>query len=143
MKGKSAQALDIRFLPDALIMWFFSTLIFLPLATLTAEITRCGEAGLAYLSSALSFLTALAAGAKAIHTRGKSSLVTAVTTALSIIIVALTLGFLIAGDKLQADGILSLVTFTFSGALVGSVFFSGGRGKTKRSHTVKPGRRKG
>lgn len=142
MKGNPAQALDIRFLPDALIMWFFSALIFLPLAAMTAEITKCGEAGLAYLSSALSFLTALAAGAKAIRIRGKNALVTAGVSALSIIIVALTLGFLIAGDKLQADGILSLVTFTFSGALVGSVFFSGGRGKKKRSHAVNPGRRK-
>ena len=142
MKGNSAQALDIRFLPEAVLMWFLSMLVLLPLGALTAELIKCSEAGLAYISSALSFLAALAAGAKAIRARKKSAVSTAIISALTIIIAALTLGFVIAGDKLQADGILSLVTFTFSGALVGCVFFSGGRVKAKRSLAAKPGRRK-
>lgn len=142
MNGNSSQALDIRFLPDAILVWFISALIILPLAALTAELTRCSEAGLAYISSAASFLTALFAGAKAIRTRKKSAVITAIISALAIIIIALTLGFVIAGDKLQADGILSLVTFTFSGALVGSVFFSGNNKRNKRSSGPKPGRRK-
>lgn len=142
MKGNSAQALDIRFLPDAVLTWFISALILLPLAAMTAQLVKCGEAGLAYISSALSFMTALAAGAKAMHTRKKKAVTTAAISAMTIIIAALTLGFIIAGDKLQSDGILSLVTFTFSGALVGSVFFSGGSAKQKRSTTAKPGRRK-
>lgn len=142
MNKNSPQALDIRFLPDAVLMWFVSALILLPLAALTAELTKCSEAGLAYISSAASFFTALAAGAKAIRTRRKSAVITAIISALTIIIIALTLGFAVAGEKLQADGILSLVTFTFSGALVGSVFFSGNNKKTKRNASPKPGRRK-
>lgn len=142
MSVNSSQALDIRFLPDAILMWFISALILLPIAALTAQLTQCSEAGLAYISSAASFLTALAAGAKAIRTRKKSAVLTAIISALSIIIIALTLGFVIAGDKLQADGILSLVTFTFSGALVGSVFFAGNKSNVKRRAGPKPGRRK-
>ena len=142
MSVNSSQALDIRFLPDAILMWFISALILLPIAALTAQLTQCSEAGLAYISSAASFFTALAAGAKAIRTRKKSAVITAIISALSIIIIALTLGFVIAGDKLQADGILSLVTFTFSGALVGSVFFAGNKRNVKRRAGPKPGRRK-
>lgn len=142
MNGSSSQALDIRFLPDAILMWFISAIILLPLAALAAELTRCSEAGLAYISSSTIFLTSLAAGAKAIRTRKKSAVITAIISALSIIIITLTLGFVIAGDKLEPDGILSLVTFTFSGALVGSVFFAGSNRKSKRSLSPKPGRRK-
>lgn len=142
MKGNSAQALDIRFLSDALIMWILSAIILLPLGAVAAELIKCSEVGLAYISSALSFLTALIAGAKAMHSRKKSAVTTAVISALAIIILALTLGFVIAGDRLQPDGILSLVTFTLSGALVGSVFFSGKKSRHKRNRTAKPGRRK-
>ena len=142
MSANPSQAVDIRFLPDAILVWFISAVVLLPIAALTAELTQCSEAGLAYISSAASFLTALAAGAKAIRTRKKGAVVTAIISALAIIILALTLGFVIAGDKLQADGILSLVTFTFSGALVGSVFFSGSSRKPRRNIGPKPGRRK-
>lgn len=142
MKKNMAQALDIRFLPDAILMWFLSSIVLLPLATAAAEISKCGEIGLAYISSALSFLTALAAGAKAMKTRKKNAVVTAFISSLLIIIIALTLGFVIAGERLQADGILSLVTFTFSGALVGSVFFSAGSVKQKRSSVANPGKKR-
>lgn len=138
MSNNSAQALDIRFLPTALFTWFVSVLILLPIAALTAQLIQCSETVLAYVSSALSFMTALIAGARAMRVRKKSAVLTALVSGMCIIIAALTLGFIIAGNALQADGILSLVTFTLSGCLVGAVFFSGAAKKKTRNTAARP-----
>lgn len=52
--------------------------------------------------------------------------------ALSLLILLLTLGFLIGDKQLEPSGVLSVVTFTISGVLFGSVVM----GK------IRPGRKK-
>ena len=138
MNKASAEALDIHFLLSALCWWAVSSLIFLPLAAAAAHFMLCSEAVLAYMSAAISFLTAFLAGARAILLRKKAAVLTAVITGLSIIIIALTAGFLCADKSLTAGGILSVVSFSLAGALSGCVIFSGGKGKcVKRKRKIK------
>ena len=125
MEKKGAEAIDIRFLLSSILMWVIVAAILLPFAALLAQVLQVGENTLAYISSFLSFAAAIFAGAKAMHIRKKGAVGTAFVTGVCIIIIALTLGFIIAGDRFDAAGILSLVTFTLSGALVGAVFFPG------------------
>ena len=115
--------------------------ILLPLAAIGAHIFQFGETALAYTSSVLSFLTALLAGAKAMRIRKRNALGTALVSGVCIIIVALTLGFIIAGNKLDAAGILSVVTFSLSGELMGAVFFPGQK-KQRRKTGLNVGRKK-
>jgi len=132
LENRRAEAIDIRYLLSSLLFWMISSAALLPLAAMGAHFFACGEIALAYVSSTLSFLTALLAGAKAMRIRKRSALGTALVTGVCIIILALTLGFIIAGDKLQAAGVLSVVTFTLSGALVGAVFFPGQKKQNKK-----------
>ena len=131
MEKKSAEAIDIIYLLSAMLFWMLCSIIFLPVAALGAHIFEFGENALAYMSSALSFVTAAFAGGRAIYLRKKNAVGTALVTAACIIILALTLGFIIAGERLEAAGILSLVSFTLSGCMVGAVFFPGKK-NTKR-----------
>ena len=134
MDKNSAEVIDIRFLLSGLLVWFVSALILMPAAALAAELAMCSERGLTYISSGLSFAAGLAAGAKAIRVRKKNAVFTALITGVCIIIIALTLGFIVASEKLQPDGILSVVSFSLAGCLVGAVFFQKrkqqGRGMT-------------
>ena len=132
MERKGAEAIDIRFLLSSMLFWFISSMILLPLAALGAHVFECGENALAYLSSSLSFLTSLLAGSKAMHIRKRNAIGTAFVTGVCIIILALTLGFIVAGEKLDAAGILSVVTFTISGSLMGAVFFPGSKKQGRR-----------
>ena len=132
MGGNGSEAIDIRYLLSSIFFWIVCSLVILPLAALVAHIFRLGENAMAYLSSSLSFATAAAAGARAINLRRKNALGTAAVTGVCIIILALTLGFIIAGDKLDAAGILSVVSFTLSGALVGAVFFPAKKKQTRK-----------
>ena len=141
MNSNSSEVIDIRFLPSALIMWALSAVILLPLAALAAQLTGCGEKTFAYISSALSFLTAFFAGAKAIRVRKKNAVLTAFVSGVCIILTALSIGFLIDSSSLDPDGILSVVTFTLAGSFAGCMLFSGG-GKNKYSKAPpKPKRR--
>lgn len=132
MERKGAEAIDIRYLLSSLLFWMMCSAIMLPFAALGAHIFKCGETALAYISSSLSFVSALLAGAKAMHTRKRNAIGTAFVTGVCIIILALTLGFIVAGEKLDAAGILSVVTFTISGSLVGAVFFPGQKKQSRR-----------
>jgi len=122
--GKSpAEAIDVRFLISALAMWLISAAVIVPLAALMAHLLCFDERALAYLSSAISFAVAFIAGAKAMSVRKRKALMTELICGLCIVLLALTIGFVVAGDQLQADGILSVVSFTLAGCLAGGLLF--------------------
>lgn len=108
------------FLLGAATAWGLSAGILLCLTALAAGITKAGETTLAYCSSALSFLTAAAAGLAAARQRKAGGLVTALIAATAIVILLLTLGFLIKGGQLDPSAVLSVVSFTYAGCLVGA-----------------------
>ena len=130
--NKKLELPDARFLLTAVTTWFAASLLCVLLCALIVQLSNAAAGTVGYISSALSFATAAAAGARAARVRGRGAVYTGLTSGVVIITLALTFGFIIAGQEIAADGVLSVVTFTLSGALVGSVFFAGrGKGTTK------------
>ena len=93
-----------------------------------------------YVSSVITFFAGCCAGGAAIRKRRKGSLFAGTVSAVAIITFALTLGFLISDGEVMLGGVLSLVSFTITGCLVGSVFFPG-KADNKRKLNVKPSKR--
>ncbi len=131
---------DPRFLLKAAAAWTVAALVLLLAASLLVSKSGMGEGSVGYVSSAVSFLSALAAGAAAARSR-RGGLATGLMAAAALTLALLTVGFIIEGPAIEASGILSVVTFSFSGALVGSVFLSG-RGRTKKKRSVPRPRRR-
>ena len=112
---------DGSFLLNAAAAWFLSAVLLLCIASVLANAAGLGEQGVAYLSSAVSFLCAAAAGTAAARKSTSNGLVTALMTGGFLVLLLLTVGFLIAGRNLDPSSILSLVSFSFAGALVGTL----------------------
>lgn len=132
---------DIRFLMRAVLAWFLAAVILLLLASLIVSKASISSGTVGYISSALSFLAALFAGAKASSERRKGNVYTGLITGAAIVTLLLTIGFLIEGTEMESDGILSVVTFTFAGCLAGAVLLPGGKTRAKKTR-FSPGQRK-
>lgn len=122
---------DMRFLLRALLVWVLAAVVLLPAAAALVSRTEMGTEAIGYVSSAISFLTAVCAGAAAARGRKGGVLYAGLLTAAAVTILLLTIGFLIEGAAMEASGVLSVVTFTFAGCLVGSVFFIGRSARKK------------
>lgn len=131
---------DPRFLLKAAVAWAVAALVLLLAASLLVSKSGMGEGSVGYVSSAISFLSALAAGAAAAQGR-HGGFAAGLMAAAALTLVLLTVGFIIEGPAIEASGILSVVTFSFSGALAGSVFLSG-RGRTKKKRSAPRPRRR-
>ena len=122
---------DAGFILPALKAWCLSALAALLLAAVILSRLDLGGGCVGYMSSALSFISAVFAGAAAGKVRKTGVLYTAAVSAAVIVIALLTVGFIVAGAELGSSGVISVVSFTFAGCLAGAVFF-GDRGKTRR-----------
>ena len=111
--------------------WFLSAAILLLLGALLASALSMGERELAWLSSAISFFAAAAAGHAVSGGRGRGRLGAALITALAITILLLTVGFLIKAGNLDPSAVLSVASFTITGALSGALLSGTGK-KTRR-----------
>ena len=139
--NKKLELPDARFLLTAVTTWLAASLLCVLLCVLlcalVVQLSDAAAGTVGYISSALSFGTAVAAGGRAAHVRGRGAVYTGLASGVVIITLALTLGFIIAGQEISADGVLSVVTFTLSGALVGSVFFAGRGQNEKKARFLK------
>ena len=118
MKGEYP---DSAFLLKAAAAWLICSLILLPTAALVLNACGATERALSMTSSAISFLAAVGAGLAAAKKRRAKTVYTALLSAAVLTTALLTLGFLIAGEKLDPSAVLSLVSFSFAGCLVGAV----------------------
>lgn len=110
---------DGRFLLSAAAAWLLGASVLLCVGSLIANAAGLGERGVAYLCSAVSFLCAVIAGSAASRRSGTNGIVTALLSGSFLVILLLTVGFLIAGRDMDPSSILSLVSFTYAGVLVG------------------------
>ncbi len=125
---------DPRYLLSAAAAWMLSALVLACIATMLANAFGLGEQGIAYLSSALSFVCAAVAGLAAARKRKAASLSAALICAAALVIALLSIGFLIEGSKLNPSSILSLVSFTIAGVLFGNlILYHPDRKKKKRA----------
>ena len=115
---------DGRILLRAVTAWVLSAVFLLLLGALLANALSFGERQIAYLSSAISFLTAAAAGFAAASKRRTGRFGAALLAAAVLVILLLTVGFLIRGEAMNSSAILSLVSFTFAGCLLGGCILS-------------------
>ena len=120
MSNEKAKLPEAAFLLSAAGAWLLSACILLAVTTLAANLAGLGEQGLGYLSSLNSFLCAVAAGAAAVKRSRASRLLTALLTGTGLVILLLTAGFLVKGETLDPSAVLSVVSFTYAGALLGA-----------------------
>ena len=124
---------DLRFLLKSFIAWAVSALILLLIASFIVSKTSMGRGAIGYVSSIVSFLAALSAGAFAAKEKKVGGFYTGLMTAAVISTLLLTVGFIIEGAEIESSGVLSVVTFTFSGCLVGSVFFGTQKNRARKT----------
>lgn len=135
--GKIEKLPDGAFLLHTAAAWTVSACLLLCVGSALANAAGMGEQGISYLSSCLSFLCAAAAGAAASRRAGTAGLWTALMTGTFLVILLLTLGFLIQGQDMDPASILSLVSFTYAGALVGVLLMPKKRKKTQKRYAYK------
>ena len=110
---------DGSFLLSACLGWVIGAAVLLLCAALIANAVGFGERGLGYLSSAISFFAAVAAGVSGARKQSVARLPVALITATVLVIALLTIGFLIRGEEMDSSAILSIVSFTYAGVIAG------------------------
>ena len=79
-------------------------------------------------------LAAVGAGIAAAKKRRTGAVYTALLSAAVLVTALLTVGFLIAGEKLDPSAVLSLVSFSFAGCLFGAVVLCHPAKKHRKSY---------
>lgn len=123
---------SLRLLLRTLGAWAVSALVLLLLSALLLSRLPIGSASIGYWSSGLSFLSAFYAGLTAGDKRREGSLLFCLTAGFLLCILLLTIGFLAKG-ALDPSGILSVVSFTFAGVLLGGLASSRTKKGRRRS----------
>ncbi len=123
---------DAGFILPAVTAWFAGALVSLLPAAFILYRFDLGGGSVGYISSAMSFIAALAAGAAAGRARRSGTLYCAAVAAAVIVTMLLTVGFIIAGPDIQSSGVISVVSFTFAGCASGALIF-GSAGNRRKS----------
>ena len=134
---------SLLFLFKAWAAWLFSAVFFLLVFGLLIEYSSCSSTHMAYLCSLLSFLASVSAGLIAVRSSRLSYFVTGVACALSTLALLLLVGLLFDRKSFDSGAVLSLVSFTLSGYLVGAFFSGKTRKKHRSAHTLRHGKRRG
>ena len=125
---------DSSFLLRVAAAWLLCALILLPAAAFVLNASGATERALSMTSSAISFLAAVGAGIAAAKKRRTGAVYTALLSAAVLVTALLTVGFLIAGEKLDPSAVLSLVSFSFAGCLFGAVVLCNPAKKNRKSY---------
>ncbi len=115
-----------------LLAWLLSAGVLLCIASWLIAAGLIPNRALGYLSSALSFLTAAAAGF-VVRKSGGTGYFRLLWSVLLLVLLLLTVGFAISRGTLAPSGVLSVATFTIAGFLAGILIPAGDRGKRCRS----------
>ena len=122
---------SLRAFGKVLAVWGAAAAVLCIAAACVVHMAGIPSAQLGYLSSALSFLTALIAGAAGTRTAGKTG--GALLCAAGLSLTLLTAGCLIGGKIQEPSGVLSAASFSFAGCLMGSLMFGRKNAETNRS----------
>lgn len=139
--GNIIEKANLRYLLKALAAWFVAAIVLLLLAAIIVSSASVSLSAMGYISSALSFLTAAVAGMAAGRAGSGAKFYLGLITSAVIVTMLLTIGFLVRGSEMASSGILSVVSFSFTGCLFGAVFLSGKKNNKKRSKYL-PGQRR-
>ena len=132
---------DLLFLLKAGAVWLMTAVILLLLSAGIISAMNLSSSSVAYFSAGLSFFSAFAAAFSACsgkEGRWKCGLL----IGLVLTVLLLILGFIVEGRDLSADGVLSVVSFTMTGALAGGLFAPANR-RNRNRNGFRPKRKKG
>ncbi len=113
--------MGLRSLARALCVWFLSAFLLLSLASFFLSRSNVGSHVLGYLSSAISFLAAFLSSRYLSSFQKETALLSAFLFGLMLVILLLTLGFWIGERSPDPSGVLSVVSFSFAGVLLGNL----------------------
>jgi len=111
----------LRMLVRALCVYVLSAFLLLVLASFLLARSNVGSHVLGYVSSAISFLSSFLSTRLLLRSQKSQSLFTAMFFGVLLVILLLTLGFLAGERSLDPSGVLSVVSFTFAGVLLGGL----------------------
>ena len=135
MSEKEKRTWEYSFLPRALIAWMICASALLLSGSVLYAADGAALSTLGYASSLISFLAAVGAGAAAVSAQKEAQLLKGLVSGLCLTAMLLLTGFLIRG-RLQGSAVLSTVSFTLSGCLLGAMLpvrrRKGQRFRTKR-----------
>ena len=132
--------LELLFLIKAAAIWLITAMILLPISAGIISAMNLSSSSVAYFSAGVSFLSAFGAAFTA-WTGQSGKMKYGLLTGLALTVLLIMLGFIVEGKELSADGVLSVVSFTMTGALAGGLFAPAGKGAwTKRSFRMKRGK---
>lgn len=134
LSGLKPEASDARIILSALAAWAVSAILLLCIASFVLSKLSVGEGAMGYVSSAISFLTAVCAGLSVGRRRSGGVVYPALITGAVLVTALLTIGFIVEGADIEASGVLSVVSFSFAGCLFGAVLFGGKKQKNYRAH---------
>jgi len=127
LKGGFGQTLLKGFLA-----WMAAAAVLLTAAALLLAKGKIPYHAVGYLCSLMSFLAAAYAAAR-LERSGGGGLLSALIFSGFLVLLLLTLGYVIGGNKMSPSGIISVVSFTISGCLLGCVLFGRGKSKGKKA----------
>jgi hypothetical protein len=127
--------LDLTFLPRALCAWLICAAALLLCAAVLFASNAAPISKLGCGSSVVSFFAALGAGAAACAGRKEGRFLTGLLTSCALIALLLLTGFLIRG-RLQSDALLSVLSFTPTGCMLGALLGA----KRRKRGRVRPKR---
>ena len=128
---KIAEAGSLRLLLRGMLVWIITALALLLMLSFILARVGTGSEILGYLSSGISFFAALAAGIACGGGKTGNGLLQGMFMALVLILTLLTVGFLASQRQLDPSGVLSVVSFTAAGVLLGNLM-SGGKKSARR-----------
>lgn len=111
----------LRMLVRAICAYALSAFLFLLLASFLLSRSDVGSHVLGYVSSVISFLSAFISTRQLMRSQKSHSLFAALLFGVLLVILLMTLGFLAGERALDPSGVLSVVSFTFTGVLLGGL----------------------
>lgn len=132
---------SLRLFLRAMLVWIASAVTLCFLAACVIRAHGVSSAAFGYVSSALSFLCAMLAGA--VGSGGEKRMASGLLCGAGLSLVLLTAGFLIAGKDMDPSGILSVLSFTMTGCLAGAILLGGRKRETKRGDFRRKKKQKG
>ncbi len=112
---------ELMFLIDALLTWLIVGVFLCLSLSFIVTRTTLDSSFIAYLSSSVSFLSASFAGLRSAAESKYNKLYSTLITAVFTIISVLTVAYIVSNGQISASGLISVISFTFSGFLFGGL----------------------
>lgn len=141
-KNARAQGADLSFMPRVGVAWLLTALLLLLISTAIITLADLKASCFAAFGAAAGFLAAAAAGFNAKRNSDRPVWLAAGISAIALTIFLLTIGFLISDNKMQAEGILTVVITTGVGCFVGAILASHTKKLQKKNRIFRGKKRK-